>query len=423
MQSKPETYPAIYIIFTLLNAIRRGIERKNIWREFRRQKIALEPRLSFWVAVCREAGLVKEVPALRPGSPVPAALAQAGQASKSQVSSYRLRVTSYARGWLSKTPEEQAFHLIESWQNAPRNHRVRQFRKKVLWKLKYGKPLTQKDKGTLNGLEALGLVAEGQLTKWGEYFIKGEGSLPLPKTIEPCNLQEEQFIASIPEHADLLWELERFLRPKSPGLYPLTKRDLQFHDGDPYELIELLERGLGEPLPGQTKALILKQPSIRVTEGIVLEFSSPAELKQLRRQPAFRKYLDEFVSPQRVLVSQEKAQGLFRMLTRRGVYAHWNEEQLKGMLRKKRTHFPQTQAGLQPVGKSLPKMAILEKYKQLGQALEVLYRAPGYPAEKRRITPLMIEERGGHIYVIAHCQTRRAQRTFRLDRMEIPGTH
>jgi predicted DNA-binding transcriptional regulator YafY len=64
---------------------------------------------------------------------------------------------------------------------------------------------------------------------------------------------------------------------------------------------------------------------------------------------------------------------------------------------------------------------LIEKYKQLGQALDMLYRAPGYAPEKRRITPLAIEQRGEHTYIIAYCQTRRGQRTFRLDRMEVPG--
>ena len=81
MSSKPEVYPALYIIFTLLNVIRRGMERKNIWREFRRQKIALKPRLIFWVALCKKAGLLDDYD---------------GQ----------LRVSRHARAWLSKTAEE-----------------------------------------------------------------------------------------------------------------------------------------------------------------------------------------------------------------------------------------------------------------------------------------------------------------------------
>lgn len=399
MYPKPQTYPAIYIIFTLLNALRRGIERKNIWRDFRRQGIALKPRLSFWVALCMEAELIKTD------------------------TRYELRVASFARQWLGKPPDEQMFHLIESWGNAPKNNRVRMFRRKLLWKLRNSQSLTQKDQGALNGLDALGLTDHGELTQWGIFFVKGEGALPSPKAEKPCHLLDGQFIAHLTEHIDLLWDLERYLRPKSPGVYPLTKRSLQFLDGDPYEMIDLMERGLGKPMSEHIKAIILKQPSIRITNGIVLEFSSPAELKQLRRQPVFRKYIDKFLSPQRVLISQEKADDLFKMLSRRGVYAYRGEEQPE--VSKKRTHYReayQPKPVMNPVGKNVSKMSIIERYKQLELALDILYRVPGYPAEQRRITPLLVEERGGHVYVIAFCQTRRAQRTFRLDRIEIPGT-
>jgi predicted DNA-binding transcriptional regulator YafY len=119
------------------------------------------------------------------------------------------------------------------------------------------------------------------------------------------------------------------------------------------------------------------------------------------------------------------------MLKRRGVYV--NEAEVSpsttltssrgsfGRTNRKRTHFPQ-KVLLQPVGKNVPKLEVIEKYRQWQQALDVLYRVPGQPAEQRRITPLSIEKRGEHTYVIAYCQTRRAQRTFRLDRMEVPGT-
>ena len=401
MPSKPELYPSVHIIFTLLNATRRGMERKNIWREFRRQKIALKPRLAFWLALCKEAGLIDDY-------------------------DNQLKVTRRARAWLNKTSEEQTFHLIDSWLNAPINKKARQFRKKLLWKLKYNKPLTAKDLGAINGLEALGLVSEGQLTAWGKFFVKGEGKLLTSKPIEPCRIHEDHFIVPLPGHIDLLWELEKHLRPASPGNYILTKRTLQFNKEDPQVLIELIERGLQTQIPGDTKAVLLKQPSIRVAEGIVLEFSDPADLQQLRRQPGLRKYIDEFLSPQRVLVSSQKAKTLFQLLKRRGVNVHGNEEQPEASpsttLRKKRTHFSQ-KALLQPVGKSVPKLEVIEKYGQWQQALDVLYRAPGFPAEHRRITPLAIEKRGEHTYVIAYCQTRRAQRMFRLDRMEVPGTY
>ncbi len=401
IQNPSLTYPAVYIIFTLLNAVRRGIERKNIWREFRRQKIALKPRLVFWLTLCKQAGLVDEY-------------------------ENQLKVTRHARAWLSKTPEAQTFHLMDAWQNAPLNYKARQFRKKLLWKLKYDqrsspveKPLVAKDLKALNGLEALGLVSDNKLTAWGEFFVKGKGKLPTPKPVERCEICEDVFIAPLPRQIDLLWEIEKHLRPISPGKYLLAKRALRFYEQDPQVLIELLEKGLQAQIPDRTKAVLLKQPTVRVAQGIVLEFSNPADLQQLRRQPALRKYIEEFLSSQRVLVSNQNTKALFQMLKRRGVYLNKNEEQPEVV--RKRTHFPQ-KVLLQPVGKSVPKLEVIEKYKQWQQALDVLYRAPGCPAEQRRITPLSIEQRGEYTYVIAYCQTRRAQRTFRLDRMEVPGT-
>jgi hypothetical protein len=395
MKEPEKTYPALYIIFTLLNTFRRGIERKNIWREFRRQKITLCPRLSFWIPLCREAGLLEE-------------------------NERQIRVTRHARQWLNKTPEDQTFLLIEAWQNAPKNHSARRFRRKLLWKLKHDQPLTAKDLCAMKGLEALGLSIEENLTRWGRFFIKGEGALPTPKPTKACAIQGDDFIAPVEQHIDLLWELEEYLRPISPGRYRLTNRALHFFSGDPYELIHLLERGLQKEISSRTKAGILRQPSLKIMNGLVIEFSSPSELKQLRKQPNFRQYIEQYLSPTHILVSSTDAPRLMKMLERHGVYVT-NHQEAHAETPTKRTHFSRKFIPV-PGGKAVPKMEVLEKYMQLQQALDILYRAPGYPAEQRRITPISIEQRGEHTYIIAHCQARRAQRTFRLDRMEIPGT-
>lgn len=360
MKCKPQQFPPLYVIFTLLSSIRRGIPRKNIWREFRRQGVALRPRLSFWIPLCKQAGLIRET-------------------------DQQLRVSSYATAWLNKTQEEQILSLLEAWQSSPKNKKTKQFRKKLLWKLRYNKSLTAKDHTALNGLDALGLTTNGALTSYGRYFIKNEGNLPSPKPIAPCAIHEENFIAPLPSHLSLLWQLELHLRPSMPGVYPLTKRALHFHNGDPQELIQLLEVGMKNTLPDHAISLILKQPSIRIAEGIVLEFSSQAELAQLRRQPVLRKYFEEFLSSQRVLIAPQNAKMVFELLNRRGVYVHRNEDQPPAA-KTKRTHFPQNPL-VQPVGKHISKLALIEKYKQLGQALDMLYRAPGCAAEKRRITP------------------------------------
>ena len=395
MKSKSQPYPTVYVIFTLLNNVRRGSPQKNIWREFHRQGIALKPRLSFWIPLCKQAGLLKE-------------------------NNQQLRVSSYASAWLKKTPEEQILILVEAWQNSPKNKKTKQFRKKLLWKLKYNKPLTAKDHTALNGLDALGITTNGTLNSYGRYFIQNKGNLPTPAPVAPCVIQDEKFIAPLHSYLHLLWQLELYLRPSRPGIYPLTKRALHFYDGDPFELITLLEQGLKSALPEPIKAILLKQPSIQVVDGIVLEFSTPAELAQLRRQPALRKYFEKFLSSQSVLIARQNEKIVYKLLKRRGVYLYRNEEQAP-VKKERRTHFSQKSI-LQPVGKLVPKLVLIEKYKQLAQALDIIYRAPGYNPEQRRITPLAVEKRGEHTYVIAHCQTRRGQRTFRLDRMEIPGT-
>lgn len=68
--------PAVYMIFTLLNALRRGVPRSRMWLEFRRQKIRLHPRLSFWLALCRSAHLITEtdLPLITQGFLLPVAL-------------------------------------------------------------------------------------------------------------------------------------------------------------------------------------------------------------------------------------------------------------------------------------------------------------------------------------------------------------
>lgn len=329
-----------------------------------------------------------------------------------------LRLTSYTQAWLNKPAEMQALDLIEAWQNAPINKKSRQFRKKLLWKLKYNQPLTTKDQTALKGLDALGFTINGQLTRWGKFFIKNEGTLPTSQPTPPCQIENNNFIAPLHLHPNLLWQIEAYLRPSQPGVYPLHSKALL--NGDPNTLIELLEKGLQKILPDKTKAFLLGQPSIRISEGIILEFSSPAELAQLRRQPVLRKYFEKFLSSQSVLIARQNEKMVYELMKRRGVYLHKNEEQ-PPVKKRKRTHFAQKTI-LQPVGKYMPKLVLIKKYKQLSQALDIVYRAPGCNPEQRRITPLAVEQRGEHTYIIAHCQTRRGQRTFRLDRMDIPGT-
>lgn len=396
-----DTLPALYLIFSLLNAFRRGIPQKDIWREFRRQGIALHPRLSFWLALCRQAHLLD-------GTDTP-------------------RVSRFAHQWLAMTPDAQTLHLLEAWQNAPKNHGERRFRKKLLWKLQYDQPLTNKDLRSINGLQALGLCQNAQLTAWGRLFIKGEGKCPTTPTPQAWQIEGDTLIAPFPSQMPMLWDLDTFLRPSAPGRYPITPPALlsAVNRGDRDDLIALLERGLCAPLPPVIRARILEQPSLYILEGVVISFSHPSDLQTARRNPGLRRCFEYILSPRHAFLSANDAPAVLRMLARRGV--HVSSLQGSATSKPKRTHFSQPAASpqkalLKPTGTAIPVMQLLEKYIQLQQAVEILYRVPGCPPEKRRITPLLIEQRGEYTYVQAFCQSRRANRTFRLDRMEIPRT-
>jgi predicted DNA-binding transcriptional regulator YafY len=52
--------------------------------------------------------------------------------------------------------------------------------------------------------------------------------------------------------------------------------------------------------------------------------------------------------------------------------------------------------------------------------VDVLYTASGrHSEEQRHLSPLLIEQRGERYYLVAYCHTRKANRTFRLDRLKL----
>lgn|GEM_PF-4127996 len=56
------------------------------------------------------------------------------------------------------------------------------------------------------------------------------------------------------------------------------------------------------------------------------------------------------------------------------------------------------------------------------ETVDVLYQASSkHSPEYRHLTPLLVESRGARYYLVAYCHTRRANRTFRLDRLKLCG--
>jgi hypothetical protein len=70
-----------------------------------------------------------------------------------------------------------------------------------------------------------------------------------------------------------------------------------------------------------------------------------------------------------------------------------------------------------------PPEELLELVRRLiarGEPLDILYQSTRqHRLEARHVTPILLEQRGARFYLIAYCHTRRAKRTFRLDRMRL----
>ena len=64
-------------------------------------------------------------------------------------------------------------------------------------------------------------------------------------------------------------------------------------------------------------------------------------------------------------------------------------------------------------------LAAIQSAIDRGDSIDVLYRASGrHMEEQRHLTPLLLEQRGDRYYLIAFCHTRKANRTFRIDRLK-----
>jgi len=401
----------IFIIFTLLSTLRRGapegilsrIAAGRVWRVFQTLGQPLRPRTAFWLALCREAGLLNHLQ----------------------------RPTAFAQTWLGWPLEAQILHLFAAWEAAPHNCQERQLRKRLRLRLAQGQALLPSDQRLLPGLESLGLICQERLTLLGK-AIFGLAQFPSPTPTQPWHLAGETLVVPYNPNWQLLWKLEAFLTPQAPLAYALDRSALRRagQRGDPEKFLEILQAGLGTPPPRELRARVLEQPVLQVSCGLVLEFSDPAELRQLRRSEALRSHFERVLSPRHLFIDEKTAPRLLKLLERRGIFSFTPPPNQTGSSSDLgegpgvgvRPHFSRAPL-LEPFGESLPLLQFIQGAIRQQLAFEMRYHAPGGERpEIHRLTPLLIEERGGYTYVIAYSHTRKGQRTYRLDRMEVPGT-
>ena len=313
-----------WIIFTILS----NIPASRISGIFRQLGAPLQPRFPFWLGLCRQAALINP---------------------QNHPSSFFYR-------WLGWSPEDQTRHLLEAWQNSPRTKKNRAWRARILRRLQSGQSLRPADQIILPGLHALGICQDQHLSQWGA-TVFGLHPAPTPVSGATWRIERDRLIIQLPTRWPLLWQLEAFLDPLAPLTYSLDEKSLRRagQQGDPQELIAILEQGTGGALAQDLRARILGQPSLRQSTLTLLEFSSPAELRQLRRSPALRPYFERVLSPRHVAIDPSKAASLLKMLERRGVYTpltrrDGDEEEGRGGVR---THFTRADL-LQPLGPAIP---------------------------------------------------------------------
>lgn len=463
------SYFAVEYIFNLASAARHGCGeplalRKELRRRGLRSGTFEIPRLTFWLRLCEKAALLERTPL-----PFP---------------------TDLLEGWLGWPLLEQIKYLVEAWRKIPSTTKSRQIRKHILQKLKEGHPLNQAERLEMGGLQVLGVCAGEGLSELGEAVLgnRTQTEAAAARTAleppGPWRAQDGRLEIPFPPDWRLLWRLEQYLDPESPGIYRLDAAALRLAaqragTGSIQALLEFLRQMLGSEFTLENLAEIDERPAVKLISGWVIEFGETETLKMLRGLPACRRQLDHLLSPRHAVLDSLTGEAVLRCLYQRGLLAEQDFAQVAAMRQAKgrpAAHLTKADrafllrvllcagglrqdappgildrltAGVEqklitaaakkayehlrgvswqpsiepPEQAGLPLELLnarLQQAIQREETVDVFYTATGRHApEYRRVSPLLLEQRGDRSYLIAYCHLRRAERTFRLDRLKL----
>lgn len=312
----------VEVIFNLLSICRKqaGEDLHSISRKFQSRKLltggdpqgksANLPRITFWIRLCRAASLLSDDP-----TPYPTLLVEE---------------------WLGWPALRKIKHLLKAWVEAPSGQAYRNIRKELLRRLLQAEELSNFHRKELLGLQALEICDKETLSEWGKIILSETFSTHcLIETRQPWSMEGRHLVIPFPPDWKLLWDLEEFLDPTSPGVYALDAKTLRLAiqrgalEKSP-SLVDILSMGLGARPPEEISSLLNEIPQIRIYPGYVLEFSHVDDLKTLRRSPAMRKVLDHLLSQRHVLLNPNEAEPVIRRLMRKGVLcsADWNSSSI-----------------------------------------------------------------------------------------------
>jgi hypothetical protein len=298
-----------------------------------------------------------------------------------------------------------------------------------------------------------------------------------PDPMVPWQIEGTTIIVPYPCQWSDLWELEQLAAlvdigpPRCYTANPASVRASQ-------DLINLLERTTGEPIPiALWETLSPSPPGVVAQAGVLLTFTDPAVLAELRGRNPWRGRFVNTLSPNRVWVSTAQAPLILRALRHRGLTVDGDlrpnhplaagsasnltplhlllaAHVMQSLARDLNLPAPLDEATLSTLAAGLPasQQRRLERATQLqlvqirqrlpepravagpqpsltiqetilaaianGHALQLHYQPPiPRPLITRPVIPLRLEPLGPHTYLIAHCLYRNASRTFRLDRI------
>jgi hypothetical protein len=477
----PSDYLPVEVIFNLLSVCRS--QQVTTMRELR---LALQrrglvfgnyrdiPPLPFWLRICQTASLLDEQ-----DPPFP---------------------TMFAEDWLSYPLWEQLTVLLEAWYQAPQTPDLQRLRMRLPRWLLEGIAFGRKGQRELSGLQALKIFASGELTAVGEWIMGGQSASPTCQPPVRWNIETEDqtlytLVVPYPPDWQLLWQLEAYFEPASPGIFVLDNETLRKAatraaacGREVLPLISLLEQGTGTVLSNDLKKMVDVQPRARLLPGPVLEFGDAQELVRLRQSRSWRRELQNVLSPRHVQIDLWHAPVVLRRLERIGLVSAWDIDRAmstagrlfeqaesqrqvslskaerafclslllmgEGLLapfaappgffhklisglddrlrasaaRKANQAIEQFQAShpqwtyeeQPPKIPASELVSLIEEAIRLEQTLDIIYQATGRSSpEFRHVTPLLLEQRASRYYLLAYCHNRRANRTFRLDRLKL----
>ena len=238
-----------------------------------------------------------------------------------------------------------------------------------------------------------------------------------------------------------------------------------------------LRRALAAPLPpeieDQFEALLTRGRVFRFRHVTLLEAEDRAAFQPLLTDRALRPYVTEWLSPRHAVIAENERVRLRRMFERRGMsiaaapdtehpysvrllLTRRDIQTLVGALRVYRqmtvadggdvaaldslvttlehpltwreqreaeslavTFAPNPTELPQPTADTGDAPTRIEHAISAEADMTIIYRVPGRQPEQRRVTPMQVYTENAQTYLVAYCHLRKAQRTFRVDRLQI----